>query len=101
MDVVGIVSQPTLTGWYVDFCNEGQLKASFHDCGQIGGEIYRATLLNVQTPKGTDVIPKLIIGFPAHALPKSYRDKKRIHLVMAPEDFRKATGIVYFARDWE
>ena len=100
IELVGIVSEPTFTGWFVDFCHGRQLTESLPDCVQVGGEIYRATLLNAQTPQGSNVAHKLVIGFPAHALPKSYRHKKRIYLVTAPEDFRNATGIVYFARDW-
>ena len=42
----------------------------------------------------------LMIGFPAHALPANYRDKKRVRLEKSPEDFLEATGIEYLAIEW-
>jgi hypothetical protein len=99
--LIGIVTNPVLTGWYRDFCEAGQLTGSLPDCVQVGGEIYRATLLDARTPEGQRISQKLIIGFPAHALPQNYRSKKRIHLETSSDDFRIATGIEYFADEWD
>jgi hypothetical protein len=67
----------------------------------VGGEIYRATLQDARTPEGKRISQKLIIGFPAHALPQNYRSTKRVHLETSPDDFRIATGIEYFADEWD
>jgi hypothetical protein len=98
--LVGVVSKPTFTGWYVNFCANGQLTDSLPVCAQIGGEIYKATLLDSETLDGKGMVRKLVIGFPAHALPPDYRARKRIQLERAPDDFKAATGIAYFARNW-
>ena len=98
--LVGIVSAPTFTGWYRDYCQDGELTDSSPDCLQHGGEIYRVRLLDVRTISGTRVADRLVIAFPAHALGHSFRSKKRIELVSAPPEFAAATGILYFANHW-
>jgi hypothetical protein len=61
-------------------------------------EIYRVTLGEVRTPDGRRVSPQLVVGFTSHALREDYRERKRLHLEKAPENFRVATGLEYLAR---
>lgn len=100
IELVGIVANPTYTGWYIDYCNDSQPTKSAPNCVRIGGDIYKANLLDAREPGGTYSARKLVIGFPAHALPKTYRERKRMRLEMAPDDFRNETGILYLATDW-
>ena len=99
--IVAVVSQPTFTGWYRDYCRDGNLTGSMPNCLQHGGEIYRVTLHDVRTIDGKPVTDRLIIAFPAHALGRTYREEKQIDLVEAPEVFVSATGIIYLANDWK
>jgi hypothetical protein len=99
IDLIGMVSNPVFTGWYKNFCEAGHLTIS-PECLQVGGEIYRVTLLDARTPKGNKISQKLLIGFPAHSLPRNYRGRKRIRLDKSPEEFRTATGIEYLVTDW-
>jgi hypothetical protein len=101
MDVVGIVSKPLYTGWQLDHCKDEESADSPTTCINIGGEIYRVTLLDVRTLSGKRIVPKLIIGFPAHALRDDYRARMHLHLVKASESLRNGTGIEYFASEWE
>jgi hypothetical protein len=101
IDLVAKVSNPTHTGWNVDFCHDGKLINSLPECAQLGGEIYRVELLHTRTSSGAAVVSTRIIGLSAHALDKDYRFKASIHLEEAPKDFRESTGIEYLARDWE
>lgn len=98
--VVGVVSQPVFTGWFRDYCQGGQLVDSTPDCLQHGGEVYRATLLDVRTESGAPLARRLVIAFPAHALSRAYSGRKRIELVAAPVPFAAATGIDYLAHVW-
>lgn len=98
--LTGVVSQPTFTGWFRDYCRNGLLVDSSPDCLQHGGEVYRVKLVDVRTTGGARVAESLVIGFPAHALGPRYRSKKRIELVRAPPEFAAATGIFYFANHW-
>ena len=100
VEMIGVVSNPTTTGWYKNYCDGGRLTTSLPDCVQVGGEIYRVSLLDVRTPEGRRISHKLIIGFPAHALPSDYRDEKRMRLEKAPADFRNATGIEFLVSVW-
>jgi hypothetical protein len=100
VEVVGTVTNPKATGWTRDFCDEGRPVLSAPNCAQIGGEIYRATLINVRAPDRRLIAKKLTIGFPAHALTRKYRGTKRLRLERAPDDFRNATGIAVLATDW-
>jgi hypothetical protein len=97
---MGVVSKPTYTGWMVDYCGDDVPVPSLPQCAQIGGEIYRATLSEVRTLEGNRISQRFIIGFTGHALPKHYRDTKRLCVEKAPDDFRAATGIEYLVRRW-
>jgi hypothetical protein len=99
-ELIGTVSDPVTTGWYKDFCEAGKLTASLPECVQVGGEIYKVAFLDARTPDGKWISNKIVIGFPAHALPRTYRRESRIHLVKSPDDFRVATGIEYLVTDW-
>jgi hypothetical protein len=66
-----------------------------------GGEIYKAALSDVRTPDGARIVSILTIGFPAHALSRDFRARKKLHLVKAGNDLRKDTGIEYLASHWE
>jgi len=101
IELIGTVSKPVWTGWYKDFCEAEKITPSTPSCLQVGGEIYRVVLLGARTPGGARIARKLIIGFPAHALPREYRDEKRVQLVNAPDDFRTATGIQYLVSEWD
>jgi hypothetical protein len=101
VELIGTVTNPVFTGWYRDFCEAGQLRDSSTNCIQIGGEIYRVTLLDARTLEGKSIAHQLIFGFPAHALPRHYRSRKRVRLQTSPDDFRMATGIEYLAGEWD
>lgn len=98
--VVGVVSEPVFTGWFQDDCRGGRLVDSTPDCLQHGGEVDRATLLDVRTESGAPLARRLVIAFPAHALSRAYSGRKRIELVAAPDPFAAATGIDYLAHVW-
>jgi hypothetical protein len=98
-DLIGEVSNPVFTGWYIDHCNgDGLTKELPRNCIQVGGELYKVMLRNVRAPQGES--QSLIIAFPAHALSSEYRARVRIHLVKAPDAFARETGITYFASEW-
>jgi hypothetical protein len=60
-------------------------------------EIYRVTLRDVQTIDGKKLSPRLVVGLTSHALPKDYRERRRLRLERAPDNFRVSTGIEYLA----
>jgi hypothetical protein len=101
MDVVGTVSEPHYTGFQLNHCKDEESAKSVTTCINMGGEIYRVSLLDVRTSSGRIIAPKLIIGLPAHSLRDDYRARKHLHLVKASEDLQNGTGIEYFASDWE
>ncbi len=101
IELVGDVSNPRATGWYLDFCDNGTVTFGLPKCIQSGGEIYEVALRGARDSSGAAVIPKLVIGFPAHALPRSYRVKARVYLEKAPVELSKSTGIEYLARRWD
>jgi hypothetical protein len=100
IELTGMVSNPVFTGWYKNFCEGGHLTVS-PDCLQVGGEIYKVTFSDVRTEEGRRASRTLIIGFPAHGLPRTYRSREHIRLEKSPEDFRLATGVEYLAGDWD
>jgi hypothetical protein len=93
-DLVGEISRPVFTGWYIDYCNGGGLTKVFPNCAQVGGEIYKVSLLGERTQAGFP------IAFPAHALSSEWHARVHVHLVKAPEAFARETGIAYLAREW-
>jgi hypothetical protein len=99
--LIGTVSNPQFTGWYVDYCNGGALVETAPNCMQMGGELYRVILLNPRSEAGGRLARRLVIGFPAHALPTQYREEKRVRLVPASAEFAEATGIRYVATKWD
>lgn len=101
-EVVGTVSRPRYTGWMQDLCNDGQVTKSLPGCAPLGVavydmEIYRATVRDVRTPEGAKVSPKIVVGLLSHALRDDYRKRTRLHLEIAPDNFRLETGIEYLA----
>ena len=98
IDMVGEVSRPEFTGWYIDSC-DGRLIKTPPNCVQIGGEVYKVLLLGARTPEST-AAHEIIIAFPAHALKPNYRARVHVHLVKAPDAFEHETGIAYMAREW-
>lgn len=99
--LVGTVSNPSFTGWYRDYCDNGNLVKGLPNCLQTGGEIYKAVLLNAHTENGSYSVKKLIIAFPAHAIPNGYRAKHRVSLVKTPQPFQNTTGISFLANEWD
>jgi hypothetical protein len=100
--VVGTITGPRYTGWNQDLCNEGQVTESLPGCTPLGPgvyemEIYRITLREVKTLDGKMLSPRLTVGLMSHALRKDYRERKRLVLKKAPDNFRVATGIEYLA----
>lgn len=100
VSLIGVVSRPVFTGWFRDYCQSGRLVNVTPDCLQHGGEVYRATFLDVRTESGARLVRRIVIAFPAHALPRAYSSRKRIELIAAPDQFVEATGIVYLANVW-
>lgn len=101
-EVIATVSDPEYTGWNQDLCNEGQVTRSLPGCAPLGPgvyemEIYRVTLREVRTLDGKKLSPRLVVGFPSHALGKDYRERKHLRLKKAPDNFRVSTGIEYLA----
>jgi len=101
-EVIAQVSGPEYTGWNQDLCNEGQVTRSLPGCAPLGPgvyemEIYRVTLRDVQTIDGKKLSPRLVVGLTSHALPKDYRERRRLRLERAPDNFRVSTGIEYLA----
>jgi hypothetical protein len=98
-DLIGEVSNPVFTGWYIDYCNgSGLTKELPKNCVQVGGELYKVMLQNVYTPQRKS--QNLVIAYPAHALSSEYRARVRIRLVKAPDAFARETGITYYASKW-
>ena len=100
--VIGTISDPRYTGWNKDLCNECQVTKSLPGCAPLGPgvyemEIYRVTLSEVRTLDGKMLSPQLAVGLMSHALRKDYRERKRLLLRKAPDNFRVATGIEYLA----
>jgi hypothetical protein len=100
VEVMATVTNPKGSGWTRDFCDGGRPVISAPNCAQIGGEIYRVTLINVRTLDHRLIAKKLTVGFPAHAITRKYRGTKRLRLEKAPDDLRSATGIAILATDW-
>jgi len=101
-EAIGTISGPVYTGWNQDLCNEGQVTTSLPGCAPLGPgvyqmEIHRVTLRDLRTLDGQEISPQLVVGLMSHALPKDYRERQRISLKQAPENFRVATGIEYLA----
>jgi len=94
VDLIGQISNPDFTGWYIDYCSGGGLTKVFPSCTQIGGEIYKVTL------HASSSSQSLVIAFPAHALSHQYRARVHVHLVKAPDAFANETGITYLASEW-
>ena len=92
---------PEYTGWNKDLCNEGQLTRSLPNCtlevAVYDMEIYRVTIREAQTLDGKRISPDLVVGYASHALRKDHRERKRLILSKAPDNFREATGIEYLA----
>jgi hypothetical protein len=101
MDVVATVSKPRYTGWKLDHCAADESTDATTPCVSIGGEIYKAILSDVRTTDGRRIASSLTIGFPAHALRRDFRARKRLHLVKASDGLRNDTGIEYIANRWE
>lgn len=98
---IGTVTAPRHTDWFLDHCNGGRLVLGLpQGCIQMGGGIQRVTVLNLRTEEGHLLRRGLIIGLPSSGLVRDYSARMRLQLVEAPEDFRKATGIRYVARQW-
>ena len=94
VDLIGEISSPDFTGWYIDHCSGGGLTKTLPNCTQIGGEIYKVTL------QGSSATRSFVIAFPAHALSHQYRARVHVHLVEAPSAFANETGIAYLASEW-
>lgn len=99
VELVGEISNPAFTGWYTNYCNGGSLTKASPNCAQVGGEIYKAVLLGVQTP-GSSSPQNFVIAFPGHALSREYRARVHVYLVRAPDNFTHETGIAYLVREW-
>ncbi len=101
IDVVATVSMPRYTGWQIDYCEGDESTDPETTCVSHGGEIYKAKLSDVRTPDGRRLVATLTIGFPAHALPRDFRARKRLHLVKAADDLKRDAGIEFVASHWE
>ncbi len=99
IDLVGDISSPAFTGWYIDYCNGRGLTKVFPNCAQIGGEIYKVMFHGTRTPQSSSS-QSLVIAFPAHALSREYNARVHVHLVKAPDAFAHETGIAYLASEW-
>src|SRR5690349_7175808 len=72
IELVGTVSNPRTTGWYIDYCDNDAVTHVLPECVRIGGEIYKVVLRGVRDSSGIEVTPKVVVGFPARALPRGY-----------------------------
>ena len=101
--VKGTIEHPVWTGWVRDWCANGAPAKEF-SCTSgdvvIGGEIYRARLTHPVDVNGHRLREGVIIGYPAHALPTTYRKTQYLVLQPAPPDFTAATGIKFIAADY-
>jgi hypothetical protein len=101
-EIIGIVSNPQFTGWLKDLCNEGQVTKSLSGCAPHGVavyemEVYKVTIRQARMLGGGKISQDLVVGFASHALRKDYRERKRLYLQRAPDNFRDSTGIEYLA----
>ena len=102
--LVAVVDNPRLTDWQRDYCSWGEPVLEPRvtaNCLSVGGEIYAATLQRPRTVDGEIVSSRLTVGFPAHALKRSYRRRTDVFVQRAPADFREATGIEYLVTDYD
>lgn len=99
--VTGVLTRPIDTGWYRNICFDGALVRQLPESGYCiphGGEVYRVRLRKPVDAGGRRYGRSIEVAYAAHALRRDYR-KTNFNAVLqpTPEEFRKATGIAYFA----
>ena len=99
--IIGVLSKPRATGWYRNICFEGDLVRDLPDSGYCiphGGVVYRVRLKQPRDMHGKRLGRYLDVAYAAHSLRFDYR-KPEFDVVLqpAPEEFKKSTGIAYFA----